>query len=444
MGLYIQMHSMHGLFRSENLELGRDEDTGGQIVYVLELAKALAGSKEVDEVEIVTRRIIDDNYPGYSEKIENISKNLRIVRIDCGPKRYIKKVNLWPFLQEFISNTKGYISKKARVPDIFQSNYADSGIVCAKLSKHYKKSQVHTGHSLGIPKMQRLGVNKDNYSDFDKIYRFSRRIKAEQQAIDNSSVIIGSTMEEIRQQYSGYKADKEKFRNIAPGVDLKKFYPPGKKSSLEEKHTYGLLDNVLGQCLRNPEKKILAVLTRLDKRKNIHGLLNAFGKNKALQKIANLMVFTNTLSPENQKTVDMINSIIRRYDLYGKVALPGIKLDYDKDVPAFYRFLAIKKGVFVNPALIEPFGLTVLEASSSGVPVAATKYGGPSEIITDNLNGLLLDVRKPGHMSTKLKAIAEDEDLWKKISCNAVKNVRYNYSWKSAAKRYIRIFKSLI
>jgi len=42
MGLYIQIHSMHGLFRSENLELGRDEDTGGQIIYVRYLAQELA------------------------------------------------------------------------------------------------------------------------------------------------------------------------------------------------------------------------------------------------------------------------------------------------------------------------------------------------------------------------------------------------------------------
>ena len=40
--LKIALISLHGLIRGENLELGRDEDTGGQTRYVLELARALA------------------------------------------------------------------------------------------------------------------------------------------------------------------------------------------------------------------------------------------------------------------------------------------------------------------------------------------------------------------------------------------------------------------
>ena len=56
-GLYIQMHSMHGLLRSHNLELGRDEDTGGQITYVLNLARELGKLDEVGKVDIITRMI---------------------------------------------------------------------------------------------------------------------------------------------------------------------------------------------------------------------------------------------------------------------------------------------------------------------------------------------------------------------------------------------------
>ena len=143
MGLYIQMHSMHGLFRSQSLELGRDEDTGGQIVYVLELAKALGELKGVDRVDIITRRIIDPEYPGYSKKTEKISGNVSIARIECGPEKYIKKVDLWQYIDEFVDNTKKYIRKIKRKPDILQSNYADSGLVCARLSEELGVPQIH-------------------------------------------------------------------------------------------------------------------------------------------------------------------------------------------------------------------------------------------------------------------------------------------------------------
>lgn len=448
MGLYIQMHSMHGLFRSKNLELGRDEDTGGQIVYVLELAKAMSKLKGIEEIEIFTRLIDDENYNGYSEPVEEVTGKVRIVRIECGPRKYMKKVKLWPYLNEFVKNTKKYISKKGRVPDVFQSNYADSGLVCAKLSRIYRRPQVHTGHSLGIPKMKRLGVNRSNYASYDRLFRFSRRIRAEQEVINNSSVIIGSTMEEIKQQYSGYKVRRQmhKFRNIPPGVDLERFHPPRKKYSEEEQYLYNLLTNVIEQNLKHPERRIFSVLTRLDKRKNLQGLLKAFGDDRALQGMANLIVFSNTLSADSgiQKTIDSINRTIRKKNLYDNIALPGLSLDYGVQVPAYYRFLARRKGVFVNPALIEPFGLTILEASACGVPVVATKYGGPSEIIEDGVNGLLVDVKEHKDISRKLKKLFRNDDLWKSISKNAIANARKNYSWKSTAVKYLGVFEDVV
>jgi len=53
------MFSIHGLLRSEDMELGRDADTGGQIKYVIELGKALSKRSEVKRIDLFTR-LIDD------------------------------------------------------------------------------------------------------------------------------------------------------------------------------------------------------------------------------------------------------------------------------------------------------------------------------------------------------------------------------------------------
>src|SRR5210317_2255344 len=58
-GLKIALISLHGLIRGENLELGRDEDTGGQTRYVLELARALSKHPGIDRVDLITRQVID-------------------------------------------------------------------------------------------------------------------------------------------------------------------------------------------------------------------------------------------------------------------------------------------------------------------------------------------------------------------------------------------------
>lgn len=58
-GWSIALISVHGLVRGRDPELGRDANTGGQIKYVLELARALARAKEVASVDVLTRLIQD-------------------------------------------------------------------------------------------------------------------------------------------------------------------------------------------------------------------------------------------------------------------------------------------------------------------------------------------------------------------------------------------------
>ena len=49
------------------------------------------------------------------------------------------------------------------------------------------------------------------------------------------------------------------------------------------------------------------------------------------------------------------------------------------DIVLLWHF-ADKRGAFVQPALYEAFGLTVIEAMSCGLPTFATTCGGPAEV----------------------------------------------------------------
>jgi len=450
-GIYIQMHSMHGLFRSKNLELGRDEDTGGQIVYVLELAKAFGRHPDVDKVDILTRRIKDPDYPGYSKKKEKVSDdNVNIIRIECGPDKYIKKVNLWPHIEEFVDNTKKYIEDLGRKPDVLHSNYADAGYVCTLLSKDLGIPQVHTGHSLGKPKMQRLDVNNENYEKMDEEYSFTERIMAEESTIDHASAIITSTREERLNQYRRYHIhmDNPKFHVVAPGIDIESFNPPGMVEEDEtQKESRQKINRILEENLDDTEKPLVLALSRLEYRKNVIGLVKAFAFDEDLQEKANLAVFVGRFKNfgENQKhLLEEIQNLMEKKKLEDRICLPDAGLDFERDVPLLYRIAAEKKGVFVNPALIEPFGLTILEAAASGLPVVATENGGPSEIITRGENGLLVDPRHHGDIAEKVKKILDNSSLWEKFSKKGRKNVLENYTWQAAAQKEVEIFKQLI
>jgi len=125
-----------------------------------------------------------------------------------------------------------------------------------------------------------------------------------------------------------------------------------------------------------------------------------------------------------------------KYDLYGKMAIPK-KHDFTHEVPELYRITARRGGVFVNPALTEPFGLTLLESAACGVPVVATSDGGPVDIIKNCENGILVDVSDSSNITEAIKKILVNEDLWKNYSKNGINNIRSYYTWQAHIDRYL-------
>ena len=149
-GLYIVMLSLHGLVRGEDLELGRDADTGGQIKYVVELAKKLSLDSRVSRVDLLTRQIFSPKVDEiYRHPVEKISDNAFIIRIPCGPKRYLRKEVLWPYLDSFSDQADQHIYRVGKLPDIIHGHYADAGYVGGQIARLLGIPFVFTGHSLG-------------------------------------------------------------------------------------------------------------------------------------------------------------------------------------------------------------------------------------------------------------------------------------------------------
>ena len=199
---YIQLFSIHGLLRSENMELGHDADTGGQIKYVVELANALSQNKSVQQVDLFTRLISDKTVSeDYARPVEKVNEKFSIVRIQCGGKKYIRKELLWPYLDEFVDKTIKYIKRSSRIPDIVHGHYPDAGYVAMNLAEIFGIPLVYTGHSLGRSKLEQLlnaGMKK---TDIIKKYKIDHRIETEEKIMKNADFIVASTRQEVNEQY---------------------------------------------------------------------------------------------------------------------------------------------------------------------------------------------------------------------------------------------------
>lgn len=144
---------------------------------------------------------------------------------------------------------------------------------------------------------------------------------------------------------------------------------------------------------------------------------------------------------ENERNVltEML-LLMDKYDLYGSLALPK-RHDPETDIPVLYRVAASSGGVFVNPALVENFGITLIEASSSGLPVVSTDHGGPQDIIGNCESGILIDSSKTEEISEALKKILVDKELWREYSNNGINGVREHYAWDAHCNSYMELLK---
>ncbi len=435
--LHLVLLSIHGLIRGHDMELGTDDDTGGQTRYVVELARALGERDDVARVDLLTRRVLDSAVSSdYARRQEHLTDKVSIIRIDCGEEAYIAKEHLWDCLDAFADNALGFLRENQLTPDIIHSHYADAGYVGIRLSSQLGIPLLHTGHSLGRVKRQRLLASGLKRDEIERQYNISRRIEVEEDVLGVADLVITSTHQEIEEQYGLYKHyQPEQMTVIPPGTELDLFFPP------DGSEQHSPMRRELARFLNEPDKPIILAMSRPDKRKNLGTLLEVYGESVELQRAANLVIVAGTrddvreMSSRPQEILTDLLLTIDQYDLYGKVAYP--KHHQQDDVPALYRLASASGGVFINPALTEPFGLTLIEAAASYLPIVATEDGGPRDITSNCHNGYLIDPLDKSAIRKALLKILSDKKTWQTLADNGLAGVRRHYSWDAHVEQYL-------
>jgi sucrose-phosphate synthase len=169
-------------------------------------------------------------------------------------------------------------------------------------------------------------------------------------------MVITSTRHEIKEQYGLYRNKAvPRYRTMPPGIDISKFYPfyhdmleDGDKSE-DARYAQASMLKELDRFFSHPDKPLILALCRPDKRKNISGLIQAYGEDLQLQAMANLAIFAgirrdiDTMEDNERNVLTQMLLLMDKYDLYGKMAIPK-KHNFEHEVPALYRIAAQKLG----------------------------------------------------------------------------------------------------
>ena len=437
-GLYIMLLSVHGLVRGQAPELGRDPDTGGQVLYVLELARALGQHPEVAQVDLLTRRVQDPAAgPDYARPEEPLAPGVRIIRLPFGPARYVRKELLWEHLDYLVDSYLAYARSLPRLPDLLHSHYGDAGYVALRLSSLLGIPFIHSGHSLGRCKRERLLAAGRQEASLEKIFHFGRRIQVEEEVLAHAAMVVASTRQEVVDQYGLYSNfHPARAVVIPPGTDTSRFSPP--RPHLPPPAIAAKVD----RFLKDPGLPMLLCIGRPVPGKNLQGLVQAYGEDPDLRRLANLVLVAGNrkeirdLDKESRNTWKELLLAIDALDLYGHVAIP--KSHDPADIPDLYRLAAQRRGICVSPAFAETFGLTLIEAAASGLPLAVTGTGGPRDIVANCRNGVTFDAIDRSAIAAALRAALASRGQWREWSRSGLRGVRAFYTWDAHVEKYLK------
>jgi len=463
--VYIAFLNPQGNFDPKDSYWTQHPDFGGQLVYVKELALAMAELGH--RVDILTRRIVDPDWPEFGSFLDGYPgvEGVRIIRIDCGPDRFLPKEQLWPYLgTEWVPNILSFFHAEGKLPDAFTAHYADGGLAGVLLAQGTGVPFTFTAHSLGAQKMDKLDVTPENMADVDARFHFTRRIFAERLSMNGAGCIITSTRQERVEQYAhpAYRGavdprDDGRFAVIPPGVNRRVFspepsHPYQDDDLLVQKRIQAALERDIAAGRR--ELPLVVCSSRLDPKKNHVGLVQAFAQSQALQASANLGIVVrgledplrdyDALSPAESQVMGEIVDILNTGDLWGKVT--AFPLNSQAELAAAYRHLAGRRSVFALTALYEPFGLAPLEAMSCGLPAVVTRNGGPSESLReeDREFGVLVDPGDPTDVARGLLRVLASPGAWEHFHRAGMARVLNRYTWARTAEGYLDVIQGLI
>jgi glycosyltransferase involved in cell wall biosynthesis len=134
--------------------------------------------------------------------------------------------------------------------------------------------------------------------------------------------------------------------------------------------------------------------------------------------------------------LDNISERIQRYGLQDVFRIGG----FVEDISVLYMGLDL----YINTSTHEGLPMSVLEAMSHGLPIVAPKEGGIREVVTDGLQGFLIEGRNPKRFAEKCLAIYRDRNLRQRMGVSSREKVAKEYSIKTMAGKYYELYKKIL
>jgi D-inositol-3-phosphate glycosyltransferase len=387
-------------------------DTGGQNVYVAQLAKHIAAQGY--EIDVFTRK---DN-----EELKDVVSwvpGVRVINVNAGPAKNVFKEELLQYMDEFKDNMVAFIIEQHLHYSLIHANFFMSAYVAMGIKKELDIPFIVTFHALGhVRRIHQAGEDKFP----------AERLLIERQAVQEADHIIAECPQDMEDLITYYNASENKISIIPCGFSSKEFYPVGKATS---RRILGLPQ----------DEHIILQLGRMVPRKGVDNVIRALSNLKRTKKAVKLLIVggeSENLNEDDCPEFARLMSVAREHNVVDSIIFTGRK---DRHLLKFYYSAA---DLFITTPWYEPFGITPLEAMACGTPVIGANVGGIKYSVLDGETGLLVNPHDPEMLADKISKVIDNDTLLNRMGESAIYRVNTHFTWAKVAAKVINLYAMLI
>jgi D-inositol-3-phosphate glycosyltransferase len=386
-------------------------DTGGQNVYVAQLAQFLAN--ENYQIDIFTRRE-DALQPEVVEWLPNI----RVIHVSAGPVAIVPKEELLPYMKDFKNFMLDFISEQHLDYQLIHANFFMSGMVAAGLKAVLGIPFTITFHALGHVRQLHQGAN-------DKFP--AERTQIEKEVALAADRVIAECPQDKADLIEYYQVPADKITTIPCGFSPEEFYPIEKSAAR----------SFLGLDANEP---LILQLGRMVPRKGVDNVVRALGRIKSKGNQVRLVIVggeSERPDPALCPEVGRLGRLAEEHGVFTDVHFAGRK---NRDMLKYYYAAA---DIFITTPWYEPFGITPLEAMACGTPVIGANVGGIKYSVVDGETGGLVSPNNPDELAAKVMELMADKDMLHQMGLNAIERVNRYFTWANVARKVSDVYQQL-
>lgn len=389
-------------------------DSGGQNVYVAELAKYLALTTREYAVDVFTRWEDAD-----VAHIVEFLPGVRVINIKAGPVSYQPKEQLLGFMDEFSENMITFIEQEGIRYELVHANFFMSALVAMRLKELLGIPYVVTYHALGKVRLLHQ-ADQDHFP--------AERLDIELRTARFADKVIAECPQDCNDLMELYNIDQSKIAMAPCGFCPTEFYPINQAFARK-------------MLKLDPDEKIILQLGRMVPRKGVDNVIRSIRlMGQTPYQVRLLVVGGESEEPDfsNGSECARLRAIAVEEGVAHQVTFIGRRSG--KQLKYFYS----AADVFVTTPWYEPFGITPLEAMACGTPVIGSAVGGIKYSVKDGQTGFLVPPKNPEALAVKLKQLLGDRKLIMRMQANALRRVHMQFTWSGVAEKISGIYREIL